>query len=743
MRFRYGCRGLFAALLLCLLAAWPAAAQETAEPRTTVSVESLSGLSAEERAQLLSRLSDGEARALLAEYLQASAQAGAGGPDMAARLEGEVSRFRDRFADSLASAPRVLDAPQLLYDRLSTGRSPWHPLLLLVFMGVIAGGGWAAELLFQRLFRSTKSRLLDQQPRDFLAHAGRTTILLLMDLAGLAVFVAVAAALFVLFYQGHEPSRLLITNLMVALLVFRGVLLFSRPLFWPRPGFAPLLPFPEQAGRIAHRHVVAAAAVGSFGYALCEVVFQLGLPDDPHALMRFAVGTVLLLILLRGVWRMRRPVAESLTATAGEQGGLAASLAGLWHLPLIAYFLAIYAVSVFNSFTQGAGNSFGGILSLVLLVGLFLSDRLLYSALFRLLPDDADPGGARHIFARACHILVLVIAVAGLAWIWKAPIFAFEEGSIGGRASSAVFDIVLTVFIGFLLWGVIKAAVARHLPPEPAEGEESRGDEGGGASTTRLGTILPVLMKVTQITIATMVVMVALSALGVNIGPLLAGAGVIGLAVGFGAQTLVRDLVSGMFFLIDDAFRKGEYVDVGAAKGTVERINMRSLVLRHHMGPLHTIPYGEIQSLSNFSRDWVIMKLEFRVGYNTDPNKVKKIFKKIGAEMLEDPLHGPDFLEPFKSQGVKAMEDSAMIVRGKFMAKPGKQFTIRKEIYNRVRQAFEENGIEFAHRRVTVELPEDVMLSPEQQKKVAEAAGAAVAAEEEAAGGGQGGDGKT
>jgi small-conductance mechanosensitive channel len=246
-----------------------------------------------------------------------------------------------------------------------------------------------------------------------------------------------------------------------------------------------------------------------------------------------------------------------------------------------------------------------------------------------------------------------------------------------------------------------------------------------------LDTVLPLMMKLAQVTIAAMVVMVALSALGVNIGPLLAGAGVVGLAIGFGAQTLVRDLVSGFFFLLDDAFRKGEYVDVGSAKGTVERINMRSLVLRHHMGPLHTVPFGEIQTLSNYSRDWVIMKLEFRVSYGTDPNKVKKIFKQIGAELADDPELGPDFLEPFKSQGVKSMEDSAMIVRGKFMAKPGKQFTIRKEIYNRVRKAFEENGIEFAHRRVTVDLPEDVKLSPEQQERVAEAAGAAVAAEEE------------
>ncbi len=144
------------------------------------------------------------------------------------------------------------------------------------------------------------------------------------------------------------------------------------------------------------------------------------------------------------------------------------------------------------------------------------------------------------------------------------------------------------------------------------------------------------------------------------------------------------------------------------------------------------MPYGEIQYLSNYSRDWVIVKMEFRVPTDTDVNKVKKIFKKIGADMLEHPVHGPDFLEGFKSQGVKAIEDSAMIVRGKYMSKPGRQFTLRKELYNRVQKAFQENGIEFAHRKVTVELPSHMKLSADEEKYLAEAAGAAAIATEKA-----------
>ena len=145
-------------------------------------------------------------------------------------------------------------------------------------------------------------------------------------------------------------------------------------------------------------------------------------------------------------------------------------------------------------------------------------------------------------------------------------------------------------------------------------------------------------------------------------------------------------------------------------------------------GPVHTIPYGEISKLTNYSRDWVIMKLKFTVPFDTDPNKVKKIFKKIGAEMMEDPAHKDGFLQPFKSQGVFDFDDVGMIIRGKFMAKPGTQFTIRKEIYNRVKAEFAAAGIEFARREVRVAIPglEDAERLSEEQKAAVSGAAAGV-----------------
>ena len=206
--------------------------------------------------------------------------------------------------------------------------------------------------------------------------------------------------------------------------------------------------------------------------------------------------------------------------------------------------------------------------------------------------------------------------------------------------------------------------------------------------------------------IAVTVILLIAMKIGVNVAPLFAGAGIVGLAIGFGAQTLVRDILSGAFFLADDAFRKGEYIDVGEVKGTVEKISLRSFQLRHHLGMLHTIPFGEIQHLTNFSRDWVMMKLPLRLTYDTDVEKVRKMIKKLGLRLQEDPEIGDKFIQPVKSQGVIQMDDSAMIVRIKFMTYPGEQWVLRKRIYAEIRELFEKEGIKFAHREVTVRIPD-------------------------------------
>lgn len=317
----------------------------------------------------------------------------------------------------------------------------------------------------------------------------------------------------------------------------------------------------------------------------------------------------------------------------------------------------------------------------------------------------------KHSYIRIGRVLIFGFSVLLTAGFWGISPTNIASAGVGPRLANSVIEFLFIMSIGYMLYEAVSLYINNKLAAEQTaagfdpDSEEIGGGDGGGAGDSRLSTVLPLILGVCRATIIVVFLLLALGQAGVDTTPLLAGAGIIGLAIGFGAQKLVTDVVSGIFFLIDDAFRTGEYVTVGTTMGTVEKISIRSLQLRHHKGPVHTIPFGEIPQITNYSRDWVIMKLRFTVPFGTDPNKVKKIFKKIGQEMLEVPEFKDDFMQPFKSQGMLEIDDVGMVFRGKFMAKPGTQFTIRKEIFNRVNAAFEENGLEFARREVRVALP--------------------------------------
>ncbi|MBT8373487.1 MAG: mechanosensitive ion channel family protein, partial [Deltaproteobacteria bacterium] len=255
----------------------------------------------------------------------------------------------------------------------------------------------------------------------------------------------------------------------------------------------------------------------------------------------------------------------------------------------------------------------------------------------------------------------------------------------------------------FIAWQLIKARIDQKLREEMPETDENA--EEGGAGGSRIGTLLLLLRKFILAVMCVIVALIILASLGVNIGPLIAGAGIVGLAIGFGAQTLVKDIIAGVFFLIDDAFRVGDFIEISGTKGMVEHISLRSLRLRSPRGPVHTIPFGSMETVTNNSRDYIITKLDFRVRYDTNVDKVRKIIKRINLEIQNDPDMGPNLLDKVKSQGVRELEDSAMIMRVKFKTVPGEQFIIRREVFRMIKEQFAEQGIEFAHRNVTVYMP--------------------------------------
>ena len=301
---------------------------------------------------------------------------------------------------------------------------------------------------------------------------------------------------------------------------------------------------------------------------------------------------------------------------------------------------------------------------------------------------------------RGIRVLLIFGAVAVLAWGWGVDLAHLHgQDTWWGRLADGVLSAVVILLVADLLWHAMKTAIDRKLAGTADLGQPNT-DE--ARRRARLRTLLPIFRNVLFVVVVVFAAVMALAALGVEIGPLIAGLGVLGVAIGFGAQSLVRDVIAGMFYLLDDAFRVGEYIQSGNYKGTVEGFSFRSVRLRHQRGAVYTVPFSLLGAVQNQSRDWVIDKMMVGITYDSDIDKARKLIKQIGLDLQKDPEFAPLILEPLKMQGVDAFGDFAVQIRMKMKTLPGENFVIRRQAFAMIKKAFDENGIKFAFPTVQV-----------------------------------------
>ncbi len=673
--------------------------------------------------ELVSRLSDEDVRKLLLDQLDRSSVASkAKDKAMSGMVDESAGMMRERLGE-LEDAFLALPATSAeVITKLDDPDGPSVlPLVGALFVGILVIG-WAVERLYDHALRNYRRRLAPADPESFSARAFRLGVGLMLDLGGIVVFALAAFATFLALWQGHGLRRIAIVEILIAVVAVRVAWLFARFLLDGGVAKERLLPFADLPARQLRRFAVLLAALWGLGNCL-RAIFAGG-GASPATLDLILVFTTLIgfFIVMWTVWRVRTPIA-GLIRGDGTPNVVIGWLADLWPVIATAFFVAIVVARVYDILAGAPVSSSAGALSVLLVVALPIVDMALCRAIAAAAskPAAADESAPRGfvaayqaVFRRAIHIVVTVVGLFLLAELWDVNLFAIAQASMGGKISSSLFGISIVLLLSYLLWELAKTAIDRRL--------EAEGKQGPDVPASRLQTLLPLFRGLILVTIVVMATMSFLAALGVDILPLLAGASVVGVAIGFGSQTLVRDIVSGAFFLMDDAFRLGEYIEVGSDKGVVEKINVRSVFLRHHRGALNILPYGEIKRLRNTSRDWIIHVMEFRLTYDTNIQQVKKILKKIGEELAADPDYAADMLQPLKSQGVLATEDSAIVVRAKFTAKPGNtSFMVRRVAYDKIISAFRAAGIRFAHKEVTVNVPHGE-LNSEMEKAVAGAA---------------------
>ena len=749
--FRKFALGAFALLLLISFVS-PSQAQTGSEGDTSA-IQLPEELSPEVVRDLMAELSDQQVRSLLLERLDAVAA------EQSAAATEDTNSLSQLFYHSTTGAVTVVvnaikGIPAMIvfqFQAFSTFFESFGltgSLTLLGYMVIVVGAGLAAEWVVNKLTSKWHTIKADEPaPTTLRESLSMLAKRLCRDLLGLFVFLAVGRTVgFSIVPPEMGPyTQLFLFNLVAAPRIAAA---FGRFLLAPNQPKFRFVNTDDKTAKFLNRHIVGFTLL--IGVTFVTIGFNAlnGVPPGESFIgfwLNFALHLYVvwiawtaregLVMMMRGPNDGISPIEEKVSL-AYPYFAIGVSLATWWLVNILfSYDLTEILRDAPHFKTMG-----------LLLMAPAL-DTLVRGIVRHVRPPMSGEGivaeraykATEVSFVRIGRVIVFGIVIVQIAGFWGLTPSEFATGAVGEDFAANIVEFVMTIAVGYLLWEVVSVIVNRKLAAEmtasgdlPDEGDMA--GDGGGAGKSRLSTVLPLILLTCRITIVVLFTLAALSSLGVDTTPLLAGAGVVGLAIGFGAQKLVTDVVSGVFFLVDDAFRVGEYVDVGSVKGTVESISVRSMQLRHHLGLVHTIPYGEIQTVTNFSRDWVITKLKFTVPFDTDPEKVRKMFKRIGQEVQTMDEFKDDMLQPFKSQGVYAFDDVGMVIRGKFTAKPGSQFMMRKEIYNRVKAEFKDSGIEFARREVRVAIPgmdDDEHLSDEEKTKLAAAATASVLAQEQ------------
>ncbi len=444
-----------------------------------------------------------------------------------------------------------------------------------------------------------------------------------------------------------------------------------------RPGLAALrlVALDDATARRLHRCAGAIIAAGVLTMATLPVLIQAGAPVPAVQLLALLIGLAVAGGTALELLRMQPPLAPR------------------WRIGVL-----VVVGLLWLAWTVG-----------VLLVDLAAFDALVGTAIVVVLAYLADALlglSSQRTLAGALRRTVRVVSVLAIGWIVIETWLVGQLELIGPEMWRAARRSFITagsvVLFGFVAWEALRHWIDHKVgavrgPAMPGEDDEQ------ASPASRLTTLMPLFRVLIAVSILVLTVLVALSELGVNTAPLIAGASIFGLAISFGSQALVRDIVSGIFFIADDAFRIGEYIDTGRLKGTVEAISIRSIKLRHQNGQVHTIPFGQLGSITNFSRDWATMKFNIRLVRDVDVELVRKTVKKIGQEMMEDPELKAELIQPLKMQGVADIAENALVVRLKFTARPIKPTWVQRQALKRIVKTFADKGIEFASNAVTVQ----------------------------------------
>lgn len=743
-------RTLTIALLSLLMGFAVAGAAHAAEPSSPP--DGQTAVTPAQARHTLSILQDDAKRAELEQTLNAIAQASAGtepaaAPAAPAQEEEEpVALTRGGLLDQLLAATsrrlagvgdwvssggrslaQIKDLGQWWEASLASPEQKKTLFLALLKAALILACALLAEWLLMRALKRGRAVLAPTPATTIAAAAGgnppdadRYSSLLrripyalgqgVLSLLPLFGFVAVASVLAsVLSEQGSmlHGATLIIVGAYVSTRIALAILkLFVSP---EHEGLR-LMHMSDANAALVYRWFRWIVVIAVFGMALANLLLELGAGWDFHQTISKLVALIVHVLLLVMVWRSRKPTAAAIRGNpTGSPGlfGIRRVLADVW--PLLATVLIVAVWLLWSAGTPGGFETLVHIFawSAVVIVAAGLLSIFILGAVDRAFTRDKEslPGQTstaerprnlyHNLVQRAIYIIIAIVTGIVLLQVWGFDAWNwFREDSVGRRLASAAITIAITCTLAAIAWESLNTTISRRL--------DRWRDAGDFARAARLRTLVPMIRTALFVAIAMIVLLTALSQLGVNIAPLLAGASIIGVALGFGSQKLVQDFITGIFLLMENAMQVGDWVTVAGLSGSVEYLSIRTVRLRAGDGALHVVPFSAVSTVTNTNRG--LGNASVRVSVTADSN-VEEVFsalKSVGADMRADPQFKDLILADLDIWGVDQVDGNMITVAGQIRTLDKGRWPVQREFNRRILLCFRERDIRLVNPKETM-----------------------------------------
>jgi moderate conductance mechanosensitive channel len=652
----------------------------------------------------------GELNALLAAEQHAAPAVPATPSDWVARLFGQISDGMATITAEVAATGQMAREWRRATDWLDTlvsdpgerGRS----LDLLVRLVIVAAGAigceWLVSLLIARPRRSIERWSAGSTPGRWLLLAARVVL----ALVPICAFVG-AAYLILPLTTPDATTRLVAIALINANVLVRATLAIARRVLVPSAGAAPsaprqrrLLRLDDRTARYSYRWVRRLSQVGIYGFFLVSAMSLLGVPRSVRDLLLRVVGLAVTVMLIALIVQNREAVARRIAGASGRAGGeldewslIRARFAEVWHVLAVGYVVGaflVWALAVDRGFVWLASATVWTVVTLgALRLGLALLRRLTRHA-DRSLGDDTAGRAARikalvPLVFQVLRGFLVVAAALAIAQAWGLDVRGAVTSPLGQHVLTSGFSIAVILAVAVAAWEIATMMIARSLTFGGALDSPRSG--------ARLRTLLPLLRNALSVLIVVLTTLIVLSELGINIAPLLAGAGVVGLAIGFGAQTLVKDVITGLFFLLEDTVNVGDVVDVGGRSGFVESMSIRSIRLRDVEGSVHTVPFSAVAAIKNMTKDFGYSVHDLFVDYRSDLQHAIAVIGEVAGELRADQAYAAMITAPIEIMGVEKFADNAVVVRCRIKTVPVQRWAVGREFNRRLKLAFDRAGI--------------------------------------------------